>query len=169
MFRCVVVRIITIIKPPRKIIKYRSFNEQSFKFTGIFLEILEKPAPLSSNKVRGNQVPLINKELSEVIMNKSRTKNRYSEWPSSENVFGYKKAKDKCNNSLTRKTKRKYFSNLGKIEGSQTSTLYWNLAEHFLTNKGAISNGNFVIKLRYMKLSKLSTNMMQSQSKPMIL
>ena len=109
MFRCVVVRIITITKPPRKIIKYRSFNEQSFKFTGIFLEILEKPAPLSSNKVRGNQVPLINKELSEVIMNKSRTKNRYSEWLSSENVFGYKKAKDKCNNSLTRKTKRKYF------------------------------------------------------------
>ena len=88
----------------------------------------------------------MNKELSEVIMNKSCPKNRHLEWPSRKNFLGYKKGKGKCNNSLPRKTKRKYFANVGKTESSQTSRLFWNLVKHFITKKGAISNEKIVIK-----------------------
>ena len=88
-------------KLPPKTIKYRSykdFSEPKFcqeldqilikgdiyksedpysEFTHIFSEILNKHAPLKSKQVRGNQAPFMNKELSKVIMNKSKLKSKY--------------------------------------------------------------------------------------------
>ena len=96
----------TFIRLPPKIIKYRNykgFNENIFcheldqtllkseiykskdpysKLTEIFLEILQKHAPFKSQQVRGKHVPFMNKELSRIIMNKSRLRNKYLKWPS---------------------------------------------------------------------------------------
>ena len=66
------------------------------KLTDIFQEILQKHAPLKSKQVRGNHAPFMNKELSKVIMNKSRLRNKYLKWPSRENFLVYKKVKNKC-------------------------------------------------------------------------
>ena len=111
----------TFIRLYSKIIKYRNykgFNENIFcheldqtllkgeiyksedpysKLTEIFEEILQKHAPLKSKQVRGNHAPFMNKELSKVIMNKSRLRNKYLKWPSRENFLAYKKVKSKCN------------------------------------------------------------------------
>ena len=91
----------TFIRLPRKIIKcrnYKSFNENTFchelhqtlfkgeiyksedpysKFAVIFQEILHKHAPLKSRQVREKYDPFMNKELSKVIMNESRLRNKY--------------------------------------------------------------------------------------------
>ena len=86
---------------------YKSEDPYS-KLTEIFQEILQKHAPLKSKQVRGNHAPFINKELSKVIMNKSRLRNKYPKWPSRENFLAYKKVKNKCNTlTLTRKTKKR--------------------------------------------------------------
>ena len=53
----------------------------------------------------------MNKELSEVIMNKSRIKNKYLKWPSRENYLAYKKIKNKCNN-LVKKSKKSFFKKM---------------------------------------------------------
>ena len=122
----------TFIKLPPKNITYNShktFNKQNFvheldqklikgdiyktddsysKLTEIFSEVLEKHAPTNLKTFRGNQAPFMNKELSKVIMNKSRIKNKYLKWPSRENYLAYKKMKKKCNNLV--KSRRKGIS-----------------------------------------------------------
>ena len=60
----------------------------------------------------------MNKELSKVIMKKSRLRNKYLEWPSRENFLAYNKVKNKCN-TLTRKTKNRYFEYVAKIRTLQ--------------------------------------------------
>ena len=47
------------------------------------------------------------KDLSKSIMNKSKTKSKYLNWPSREDLISYKRTKNKCN-SLTKKTKRDF-------------------------------------------------------------
>ena len=55
----------------------------------------------------------MNKELSKVIMNKSRLRNKYFKWSSQDNVPAYKMVKNKCN-TLKRKTKKRYFEYIAK-------------------------------------------------------
>ena len=65
---------------------YKSKDPYS-KLTEIFQEILQKHASLKSKQVRGNHAPFMNKELSKIIMNKSRLRNKYLKWPSRENFL----------------------------------------------------------------------------------
>ena len=152
-----------------KIIKYRSykgFNENIFcndldqtllkgeiyksedpysKLTEIFQEILQKHAPLKSMQVRGSHALFMNKILSEVIMNKSRLRNKYLKWSSRETFLAYKKVKKKCN-TLTRKTKKRYFEYIAKNKNFAMSKTFWNTIRPFITNKGTISDENIKIK-----------------------
>lgn len=56
------------------------------KLTGIFKEISDKYAPLKSKEVRGNQAVFMNKDVTKVIMNRPRPKNRYLESLSSSPI-----------------------------------------------------------------------------------
>ena len=122
------------------------------KLTEIFQEILQKHPLLKSKQVRGNHALFVNKELSKVIMNKSRLKNKYLKWPSRENFLAYKKAKNKCekqqvkNNALTRKTEKRYFEHIAKNKSFATNKTFWNTVRPFITNKGTISDENIKIK-----------------------
>ena len=57
---------------------YKSEDPYS-KLTDIFKEISDKYAPLKPKEVRGNQAVFMNKDLTKVIMNTPRLKNRYLE------------------------------------------------------------------------------------------
>ena len=105
------------------------------------LQILQKHAPLKSKQVTGNHAPFMNKELSKVIMNKSRMRNIYLEWTSRENVLAYKKVKNKCN-TVTRKTQKRYFEYAAKNRNFTTSKTFWNTVRPFITNKDTISDEN---------------------------
>ena len=87
----------------------------------------------------------MNKELSEVIMNKSRLRNEYLKWPSRENCLAYKKVKNKFN-TLTRKTKKRYFKYIVKNKNFATSKTFWNTVRPFITNKDTIPDENIKIK-----------------------
>ena len=84
------------------------------KLTKILQEILQKHAPLKSKLVRGNHAPFMNEELSKVIMNKSRLRNKYkkifksekSDWARCYSSKDFKNCK-KCHDShLTNITNR---------------------------------------------------------------
>ena len=152
----------TFIKLPPKTIRYRSYKnfcEYDFcreldqtliqgdlyrskdpysELTKIFSNILDKHAPLKSKKVRGNQAPFMNKSLSNMIMTKSRIRNKYLKWPSRENFLHYKKIKNKCN-SLVRKSKKQYFQKI-RNENSAQSKPFWNAVKPFMSNKNVVSN-----------------------------
>ena len=115
------------------------------KLTEIFQKILQKHALLKSKQVRGNYAPFMNKELSKVIMNKSRLRNKYLKWPSRENFLAYKKVKNKCN-TLTRKTKKRYFEYVAKNKNFATSKIFWNTVRPCITNKATVSDENIKIK-----------------------
>ena len=140
----------TFIKLPPKTIKYRSYktNDKQFflheldqrliqgdiyktddsysKLAEILSEVLEKRAPLNAKTIRGNQAPFMNKNLSKVIMTKSRIKNKYLKWPSRENVLAFKSIKNNCNNLL---------KNLRKSISQKTQM-----------NKGTLSNDSIIIE-----------------------
>ena len=64
--------------------------------------------PIKKKIVRGNEAPFMTKELSKVIMNKSKLHNRYTRWLSRENFLTFKKQKNICKN-LNKKTKKELF------------------------------------------------------------
>ena len=88
----------------------------------------------------------MNKELSKIIMNKSRMKNKYFKWPFRENYLAYKKIKNKCNN-LVKKSKKRYFQE-NASEGSASSKYFWNTVKHFITSKVTLSNDNIITEAR---------------------
>ena len=73
---------------------YQNNEEMYSNFTRIFPNVLNKHAPLKQKKVQENHAPLMTKDLSKAIMNKSKTRNRYLKWPSRENVLAMKSAKN---------------------------------------------------------------------------
>ena len=94
--------------PPKKIIfrDYKNFDEQNFlhdldqkmikgkfykeknmyeSFPDTFKAVENKHAPLKEKIVRGNNAPFMTKELRKAIMDRSRLKKKYQDWPSREN------------------------------------------------------------------------------------
>ena len=99
---------------------------------------LKRQAPLKEKQVRGNHAPFMSKELSKVIMEKSKSKNKYLKWRSRGNYVSYKTSKKKCN-SLTKRAKKIFFKGATK-DGIMSNEKFWSTVKPFLTNKGGISN-----------------------------
>ena len=88
--------------------------------------------PLKQKKVRGNHGPFMIKDLSNTIMNKSKTRNRYLKWPSRENFLAMKKPL----NNLVKTNKRSYFQKVPQ-KGFANNKAFWNTIKPSLANKGS--------------------------------
>ena len=154
----------TFRKLPPKTVKYRSYknfnktvllheldrkliqgdlyrpDDPYFKLTEIIPCLLSKNAPIKSEQIRGNQALFINNSLSKMIMQKSKVWNKLLKWSSRENFLNYEKLKIKCNSLV-----RKFFQNFSNANSSH-SKLFLNDVKLFVSNKGAISNENIIIK-----------------------
>ena len=113
-------------------------------FTETFRRVLDKHTPLKTKSLGGNQSPFMTKELSQAVMNKLKTRNKYV-WPSGENFLAMKRAKNYCNN-LTRTTKKNIFQSVTK-SGFANNKKFWNTVKPFLTNKGFLTDDNISIKV----------------------
>ena len=89
----------------------------------------------------------MSKELSKAIMNKSRTKNKYLEWPTRENFQALKKAKNKFY-SMTKKLRRQYFEETTK-DDDLSNKKFWNTLTLFLTSKRESVNLFYIYKKRW--------------------
>ena len=83
--------------------------------------------------MRGNQTPLMTKELGKAIMTRSRIKNKHNKWPSRETFLALKQIKNKCTN-LTKTAKKQYFAKSTEDQ-PLTDESFWNSISPFLTNK----------------------------------
>ena len=117
---------------------YRNCDDPYDKLSEIFVDILNHHAPLKEKQIKGNHAPFITKKVSKAIMEKSKSRNKYLEWPSRKNYMSYKKSKNKCN-SLTKKAKKIFFKEATK-DGIMSNKKFWSTVKPFLTNKGGISN-----------------------------
>ena len=74
------------------------------------------------------------KELSKAIMARSRIKNKYNKWSSTENFLAIKQIKNKCTN-LTKTAKKQQFAKSTENHQPLTNKSFWNSISPFLTNK----------------------------------
>ena len=79
-----------------------------------------------------------------MLMEKSRLRNKYLNWPSRENFLAFKKIKNKANN-LIKRSKKQYFETISS-EGKTSSKVFWNAVKPFMTNKGIRINDNITIE-----------------------
>ena len=80
-------------------------------FETIFMEVLNKFAPIKEKYVRANNAPYMNKILAKAIMNRTRLKNKYNHESNEVNKSKYNKQRNYCVN-LFRREKKKYYTNL---------------------------------------------------------
>ena len=102
-------------------------------FESIFMEQLNKQAPMKEKYVRANNAALINKNLSKVFMNRSRLRNIYPKQPNIINKSNYKKQRNYCVNLLRKSTKEYYETlDLNKIIDNK---LFWKTMKPFFSEK----------------------------------
>ena len=78
-------------------------------------------------------------------MNKSRLINKYLKWSYWKTFVAYKKVKNKCN-TLTRKTKKRYFEYIAKNKNFPVSNTFRNKVRTIITKKATISDEDIKIK-----------------------
>ena len=81
------------------------FSDPLTGFVTLFTSIVDRHAPIKKRKVRGNNKPFMNHELSNAIKQKSKIRNKYNKWRSRENYLEWQNIKKKCKH-LTKKAEK---------------------------------------------------------------
>ena len=103
------------------------------QFEKIFIEQIDKHAPMKEKYVRANNTPFMNNILSKAIMNRSRLQNRFIKNPNATNQYNYKRQRNYVVN-LLRREKKKYYDNIDprKISDNQK---FWKAVKPLFSDK----------------------------------
>ena len=104
---------------------------------------IDQFAPIKTKKVRGNHNPLMRKDLSKAIMNRSRIKNVYNKNPTPENRKRFKRQRNYCT-FLKIKYKKEDFEKASENFNKGAKPFY-KLIKPFLSNKGQIENSDVTL------------------------
>ena len=110
------------------------------KFKSLFVEVVEKHAPLKRKVLRGNQASFMTKELCKEIMVRSRLKNKFNKHKTTENWKAYKAQRNKCV-TFRRKSIKEHFSSLC-INNDVSNRKFWDTVKPFLNDKGSQGDEN---------------------------
>ena len=102
-------------------------------FLNIFIEILNKHAPIKKKYLRANQGEFMSKELNKTIMTRSRLRNKYLKEKSADSNMEYDKQRNYCVN-LLRRTKKKYFAN-NNISSITDNKKFWKTIKSLFSDK----------------------------------
>ena len=108
-----------------------------------FREIIDKYAPLQTTTVRGNEAPFMNKTLRKAIYTRSRLQKKFKKHPTRENEANFKKQRNKCV-ALRKKAIKTHFKKVTD-QGVMANKEFWNLVKPFLTNKGGLSESDYLL------------------------
>ena len=109
-------------------------NRTNFKqFQQIFLEELEKQAPIKKKIVRANQAPYMTKSLRKAIMTRSGLQNKYHKLKTEESLQNFKKQRNFCNRLYIRERKKSY-SNLNP-QNISDNKFFGQISNHFFPIK----------------------------------
>ena len=142
---------------PKEIIyrNFKNFEEESFNqelknnlinsstesyefFEKVFLDTLNKHAPLKKKSVRANHAPYVTKTLRKAIMRRSNLQTIYFKKRTPESLKKYKKQKNYCS-KLYKKERKAFFSNLNPSNICDNKT-FWKYVQPFFSEKRKISN-----------------------------
>ena len=107
-------------------------------FQEVFLEILNKIAPVKVKVLRFNNNAFMTKSLRKAIMLRSRLKNNLNKQRSDENWNNYKKQRNFCVKLLCQ-TKEKIFSDIN-VKSISDNKKFWKTIKPFFSNKGLNTN-----------------------------
>ena len=113
-------------------------------FQAVFLEILNKIAPVKVKVLRFNNNAFMTKSLRKAIMLRSRLKNNFNKQRSDENWDNYKKQRNFCV-KLLRQTKEKYFSDIN-VKSISDNKKFWKTIKPFFSNKGLNTNNMMLVE-----------------------
>ena len=115
-----------------KLIRNKSLNYETFE--QLFMDTLEKHAPLKKKIVRANQAPYITKSMRKAIMRRSALENAFYIKGTAGCHKAYKKQKKYCSR-LYKKERKKFYANFC-CDSITDNKKFWNTVKPFLTNKG---------------------------------
>ena len=113
-------------------------------FLAVFLEILNKIAPVKVKVERFNNNTFMTKSPRKSIMLRSRLKNNLKKKRSDENWYNYKKQRNFCVKFL-RHTKEKYFRYIN-VKSISDSKKLWKTIKPFFSNKGLNTNNTILVE-----------------------
>ena len=96
----------------------------------VYMNLLNKYAPIKCKYLRANDGPFMNKELRKTVMFRSRRKNNYNKDKSDLSKLAYNKQRNKCTN-LFRKAKRDYYRKLKPASVTDNKTFWKNVKPLF--------------------------------------
>ena len=109
------------------------YNLESEHFVNIFIEILNKQAPIKKKYLRANQREFMSKKLNKAIMTRSRLRNKFLKEKSADSKIAYAKQRNYCIN-LLRRTKKKYFANIN-ISSITDNKKFWKTVKPLFSDK----------------------------------
>ena len=128
---------------------YKNFNEQDFKlelrgklevdvvdanyetFHNVYLNVLNKHAPIKTKVIRGNQAPYITKAHRKAVMKRSELKTKYLKNSIFENFSKFRKQKKICSRPYKRERK-KFLDKLDTKLGTG-SKKFWTTIKQFVS------------------------------------
>ena len=113
-------------------------------FQAVFLEILNKIAPVKVKVLRFNNNAFMTKSIRKAIMLRSRLKRNFNKKRSDENWDNYKKQRNFCV-KLHRETKEKYFSDINVKSISDNKKL-WKTIKSFFSNRSLNTNNMMLVE-----------------------
>ena len=120
------------------------FSDSFSGFVTLFKSIVDRHAPIKKKKIRGNNKPFMNKELSNAIKTKSRIRNKYNKWRSRENYLEYQNIKKKCK-YITFKAEKEHFEKI-LSKGTLTNKEFWNKVKPALSEKSNNAQSDIILK-----------------------
>ena len=111
-----------------------NFSELDFvTLRKIFIEILDKLAPLKKKYIRANHSKFVTKEIRKAIMLRSKLRNQLLKTKSQESKMKYNKQRN-LGVSITRKAKRSYYEHLD-LKDITDSKKFWATVKPLFSNK----------------------------------
>ena len=123
-------------------------NRFSYPFTGyltLYKSVVDRHCPIKKKRIRGNEQPFMDKDLSKAIKDRSRIRNKYNKWKSRENYIAYQNIKKTCK-FLTNRAKQNHFDNVLKNNNIMTNKDFWKLVRPALSEKNSDYESKIVLK-----------------------
>ena len=106
-------------------------------FQSIFMELLNKHAPMKEKCIRANNAPFMTKILSKAIMTRSRLRNKFLKNPNKANEINYKRQRNYCVN-LSKREKKRYYNNID-LRLILDNKKFWKAVKPLFSDKHNIS------------------------------
>lgn len=118
-------------------------NSSYDSLLNIFIECLDRHAPLKNKKVRGNQCSFMNKELNKAIMIRSALKSKYNKNKNNFNRANFKRQRNLCVSLRKKAIKEDFEKTCSNLKNDSKN--FFSKIKPYLTDKGALGSTDITL------------------------